>query len=312
LPPGTILVFVTGKQEVHRLCHLLRRSETTLKSASGVDEKVEEEDGGEIDALQGSDDEDIEFDDDLAIPAPSSAVETPEPEHRTKTRRKKQQVRPETAEGDAAASAPIVAPSTTKHRKLKKRRKLSAPTSEQLGNGTTPDGETALPKKCTKKKKRKAQEVTVDAALPKGAEAATTSATESSGLADTTNKLSEEIDVSFRIDEEEDVVVLEAETSIAAEDMKDLEARRQKRQKMVKLDKSRTAGGVFQGAGFGEGPVRVFPLFAQLPAREQLAAFSLPKDGERNIIVSTNVAETSVTLPNVRYVVDTGQEKRRK
>ena len=35
-------------------------------------------------------------------------------------------------------------------------------------------------------------------------------------------------------------------------------------------------------------------------------------DGERLVVVSTNVAETSVTLPNVRYVVDCGREKRRK
>ena len=35
------------------------------------------------------------------------------------------------------------------------------------------------------------------------------------------------------------------------------------------------------------------------------------QDGERNVVVATNVAETSITLPNVRFVVDTGQEKRR-
>ena len=28
-------------------------------------------------------------------------------------------------------------------------------------------------------------------------------------------------------------------------------------------------------------------------------------------VVSTNVAETSLTIPNIRYVVDSGKEKRR-
>ena len=37
-------------------------------------------------------------------------------------------------------------------------------------------------------------------------------------------------------------------------------------------------GGVFRGIGFAEGPIRVFPLYAQLPAREQLAAFAFPQD----------------------------------
>ncbi|CBZ49704.1 putative ATP-dependent helicase [Neospora caninum Liverpool] len=53
------------------------------------------------------------------------------------------------------------------------------------------------------------------------------------------------------------------------------------------------------------------PLYAALPPREQLKAFRLPEDQERLVIVATNVAETSVTLPNVRYVIDTGREKRR-
>ncbi|ESS29184.1 helicase associated domain (ha2) protein, partial [Toxoplasma gondii VEG] len=53
------------------------------------------------------------------------------------------------------------------------------------------------------------------------------------------------------------------------------------------------------------------PLYAALPPKEQLRAFRLPEDHERLVIVATNVAETSVTLPNVRYVIDTGREKRR-
>jgi ATP-dependent helicase HrpA len=49
--------------------------------------------------------------------------------------------------------------------------------------------------------------------------------------------------------------------------------------------------------------VRVLPLFSRLPAGEQRLVYTetLPK-----IVVATNVAETSLTIPGIRYVVDTG------
>lgn len=49
--------------------------------------------------------------------------------------------------------------------------------------------------------------------------------------------------------------------------------------------------------------VTVLPLFARLPASEQgrVYAVSGPK-----IVVATNVAETSLTIPGIRYVIDTG------
>ena len=39
--------------------------------------------------------------------------------------------------------------------------------------------------------------------------------------------------------------------------------------------------------------------------------FVEPPEGVRSCIVATNVAETSLTIPNVKYVVDTGKVKRR-
>ncbi len=48
----------------------------------------------------------------------------------------------------------------------------------------------------------------------------------------------------------------------------------------------------------------VLPLFARLTGDEQQRVFS-PFPG-RKIVVATNVAETSLTIPGIRYVIDTG------
>jgi ATP-dependent helicase HrpA len=50
--------------------------------------------------------------------------------------------------------------------------------------------------------------------------------------------------------------------------------------------------------------VTVLPLFARLSATEQSKIFS--RQPGRKIIVATNVAETSLTIPGIKYVVDTG------
>ncbi|MCB1864108.1 MAG: ATP-dependent RNA helicase HrpA [Chromatiales bacterium] len=53
------------------------------------------------------------------------------------------------------------------------------------------------------------------------------------------------------------------------------------------------------------GPrVEVLPLYARLPAIEQQRVFN-PQSRAR-IVVATNVAETSITVPRVRWVIDTG------
>ncbi len=49
---------------------------------------------------------------------------------------------------------------------------------------------------------------------------------------------------------------------------------------------------------------RVMPLFARLTAREQSRVFA--RLSRRKIIVATNVAETSITIPGIKYVIDSG------
>jgi len=48
----------------------------------------------------------------------------------------------------------------------------------------------------------------------------------------------------------------------------------------------------------------ILPLFARLSAEEQQRIFK--PHGGRRIVLATNVAETSLTVPGIRYVVDTG------
>lgn len=56
--------------------------------------------------------------------------------------------------------------------------------------------------------------------------------------------------------------------------------------------------------------VLVCVLYAALPPEAQMFAFQPRPDGcSRKIILSTNIAETSVTLEGIRYVIDTGKQK---
>jgi ATP-dependent helicase HrpB len=51
---------------------------------------------------------------------------------------------------------------------------------------------------------------------------------------------------------------------------------------------------------------QVLPLHGELDAAAQQAALAPPTDGARRIVLATNVAESSVTLPAVQAVVDSG------
>ncbi|MBV9140557.1 MAG: ATP-dependent RNA helicase HrpA, partial [Pseudonocardiales bacterium] len=50
----------------------------------------------------------------------------------------------------------------------------------------------------------------------------------------------------------------------------------------------------------------IVPLYARLSAAEQHRVFQLPGPRTRRIVLATNVAETSLTVPGIRYVIDPG------
>lgn len=50
--------------------------------------------------------------------------------------------------------------------------------------------------------------------------------------------------------------------------------------------------------------VEIIPLFARLGSSDQQRAFAV--SNRRKIIVATNIAETSLTIPGIRYVIDSG------
>ncbi|XP_047109193.1 ATP-dependent RNA helicase DHX33 isoform X1 [Schistocerca piceifrons] len=58
-------------------------------------------------------------------------------------------------------------------------------------------------------------------------------------------------------------------------------------------------------------PLRVYPLYSSLPSHQQLDVFRPTSKGMRKVILSTNVAETSVTISGIKYVIDSGMVKAR-
>lgn len=58
--------------------------------------------------------------------------------------------------------------------------------------------------------------------------------------------------------------------------------------------------------------IHVLPLYSQLQTKDQMRVFEPPPENARLIILATNVAETSLTIPGIRYVFDCGRAKERR
>lgn len=56
-------------------------------------------------------------------------------------------------------------------------------------------------------------------------------------------------------------------------------------------------------------PMSILPIYSQLPSDLQAKIFQAAPEGVRKCVVSTNIAETSLTLDGILYVVDSGMCK---
>lgn len=67
--------------------------------------------------------------------------------------------------------------------------------------------------------------------------------------------------------------------------------------------------GRLGGQKTNDPPLYCLPLYSLLSSEKQRRVFQPPPPGCRMCVVATNVAETSLTIPGIKYVVDTGKEK---
>ncbi|KAK1766158.1 RNA helicase-like protein [Phialemonium atrogriseum] len=65
-------------------------------------------------------------------------------------------------------------------------------------------------------------------------------------------------------------------------------------------------------AGTGPLKMQILPLYSLLPTKDQMKVFEPPPESSRQVILATNVAETSLTIPGIRYVFDCGRSKERR
>ncbi|XP_056451575.1 ATP-dependent RNA helicase DHX33-like [Gadus chalcogrammus] len=72
---------------------------------------------------------------------------------------------------------------------------------------------------------------------------------------------------------------------------------------------ARTCRDISKHLPDGCGPMLVIALYASLPPAQQLRVFQPAPKGCRKVILSTNIAETSVTISGIKYVIDTGMVK---
>ncbi|OAY64295.1 ATP-dependent RNA helicase DHX8, partial [Ananas comosus] len=59
----------------------------------------------------------------------------------------------------------------------------------------------------------------------------------------------------------------------------------------------------------GSNKLITVPIYSSLPSEQQMNVFKPAPSGFRKVILATNIAETSVTIPGIKYVIDPGWVK---
>ncbi|XP_043085634.1 ATP-dependent RNA helicase DHX30 isoform X2 [Puntigrus tetrazona] len=62
-------------------------------------------------------------------------------------------------------------------------------------------------------------------------------------------------------------------------------------------------------ASFRSGSQLILPLHSSMAVSDQQMVFQRPPDGQRKIVLTTNIAETSITIDDIVHVVDSGCQK---
>ncbi|CAE6510083.1 unnamed protein product [Rhizoctonia solani] len=107
---------------------------------------------------------------------------------------------------------------------------------------------------------------------------------------------SEEVELGTRKDEVDD-----GEISQAEEDPDALDSDEESENEELQIDSEQS-----------DVLMHIVPIYSLLPSDKQMKVFEPPPEGARLVVVATNVAETSLTIPGIRYVVDTGRAKERR
>ena len=53
-------------------------------------------------------------------------------------------------------------------------------------------------------------------------------------------------------------------------------------------------------------PLLVLPLYSELPGERQALIFDPAPPGARKCVIATNIAETSLTVDGIKFVIDSG------
>lgn len=96
----------------------------------------------------------------------------------------------------------------------------------------------------------------------------------------------------------------DTEADFNDEDLLDVDEEEETDEVDLKLNEMMVEGG-----SSSSQPLWVLPLYSLLPSYKQARVFEPPPDGTRLCVIATNVAETSLTIPGIKYVIDSGRQK---